>query len=133
MILESNKVIVDGSIKSVFDFLKDTNNIFHLLPQDKISDWKSANLSCSFKVQGGIIISFLQERVEEPTKIFLRSGEKVPFKFTLVIFLEEKGDKTEGYLQFDGEVNYFLKMMVEGPLKHLFNTMAENLKAHYQK
>jgi hypothetical protein len=133
MILESNKVIVDCSIKSVFDFLKDTNNIFHLLPQDKISDWKSANLSCSFKVQGGVIISFLQERVEEPTKIFLRSGEKVPFKFTLVIFLEEKGDKTEGYLQFDGEVNYFLKMMVEGPLKHLFNTMAENLKAHYQK
>ena len=133
MILESNKVIVESPIKSVFDFLSDTNNILHLLPQDKISDWKSDNLSCSFKVQGGIIISFLQDRVEEPTKIFLKSGEKVPFKFTLAIFLEEKGDKTEGYLKFDGDVNYFLKMMVEGPLKHLFNTMAENLKTHYEK
>ena len=67
--------------------MSDTNNILHLLPQDKISDWKSDKLSCSFKVQGGIIISFLQESVDEPTRIYLKSGEKVPFKFTLTVFI----------------------------------------------
>ncbi|MES2588350.1 MAG: SRPBCC domain-containing protein [Bacteroidota bacterium] len=131
MIIESNKVTVNAPIQTVFDFLKDTNNINYLLPQDKITDWKSDELSCSFKVQGGIIISFLQDRIEEPTRIFLKSGEKVPFKFTLTVFFEDKGDKTEGYLKFDGDVNMFLKMMIEGPLTHLFNTMADNLTKHF--
>ncbi|MFN5416055.1 MAG: SRPBCC domain-containing protein [Flavobacteriia bacterium] len=131
MVIESNKVIVNQNIQTVFDFLKDTNNIVELLPQDKISDWKSDELNCSFKVQGGIIISFEQVNLEEPTKIFLKSGQKAPFPFTLTIFLEEKGTETEGFLKFDGEVNMFLKMMVQGPLEHLFNFMSDKLKAKY--
>lgn len=131
MVIESNKVIVNQNIQTVFDFLKDTNNIVELLPQDKISDWKSDELNCSFKVQGGIIISFEQVNLEEPTKIFLKSGQKAPFPFTLTIFLEEKGNETEGFLKFDGEVNMFLKMMVQGPLEHLFNFMSDKLKAKY--
>lgn len=133
MVLESNKVVVNKDIQSVFDFLKDTNNIFHLLPQDKISDWKSDELSCSFKVQGGIIISFEQTSLEEPTKILLNSGEKSPFPFTLTVLLEETGNQTQGFLRFDGEVNMFLKMMIQGPLEHLFNFMSEKLKEYYEK
>lgn len=133
MVLESNKVVVNKDIQSVFDFLKDTNNIFHLLPQDKISDWKSDDKSCSFKVQGGIIISFEQTSLEEPTKILLNSGEKSPFPFTLEILLEEKENQTEGFLRFDGEVNMFLKMMIQGPLENLFNFMTEKMKEYYEK
>jgi carbon monoxide dehydrogenase subunit G len=131
MIIESKKVLVNKDVNSVFEFLKDTNNIKHLMPHDKISDWKSDELSCSFKVQGGIIISFNQQGFEEPNKIFLASGVKSPFPFKLTIFFEAKENKTEGYLKFDGEVNYFLKMMIEGPLTHLFNSMSEKLQAHY--
>lgn len=132
MIIESNKVTVNKDIQTVFSYLKDTNNIKDLMPLDKINDWKSDELSCSFKVQGGITISFNQEGFEEPKKIFLKSGQKSPFPFNLTIFMEAKDNQTEGYLKFDGEVNYFLKMMVEGPMTHLFNTMAENLKKHYE-
>lgn len=131
MVIESNKVVVNQKINNVFDFLKDTNNIYHLLPQDKVSDWKSDALSCSFKVQGGITISFEQTSVEEPNKIYLKSGEKAPFPFTLTLFLEEKGNQTEGFLKFDGEVNVFLKMMVQTPLENLFNYMSERLKKHF--
>lgn len=131
MIIESNKVIVNKDIQSVFAFLKDTNNIQHLMPHDKISDWKSDELSCSFKVQGGIIISFNQIGIEEPTKIFLQSGTKSPFPFKLTIHFEAKENKTEGFLLFDGEVNYFLKMMIESPLTHLFNSMSVKLQAYY--
>ncbi len=131
MVIESNKVIVNQNIQTVFDFLKDTNNIVELLPQDKISDWKSDELNCSFKVQGGIIISFEQVNLEEPTKIFLKSGQKAPFPFTLTLSLEEKVSETEGFLKFEGEVNMFLKMMVQGPLEHLFNFMSDKLKAKY--
>lgn len=131
MVIESNKVIVNQNIQTVFDFLKDTNNIVELLPQDKISDWKSDELNCAFKVQGGIIISFEQVSLEEPTKIFLKSGQKAPFPFTLTLSLEEKGSETEGFLRFEGEVNMFLKMMVQGPLEHLFNFMSDKLKTKY--
>lgn len=131
MILESNKVTVNQKIDVVFEFLKDTNNILHLLPQDKISDWKSDEVSCSFKVQGGVIISFEQVNLEKPTKIFLKSGEKSPFPFTLTIHLEGKANQTEGFLKFDGELNMFLKMMVQAPLENLFNFMSEKLKEYY--
>lgn len=133
MTIESNKVIIKKSIQDVFDFLKDTNNIYQLLPKNKVSDWKSDSLSCSFKVQGGIVISFLQTNVENPNRIFFKSGEKAPFPFTLTIFLEEKNNQTEGFLKFDGEVNYFLKMMIENPLKNLFNFMSESLQQHFDQ
>jgi hypothetical protein len=131
MIIESNKVIVNKDINTVFAFLKDSNNIQHLMPLDKISNWKSDESSCSFKVQGGIIISFSQLGFEEPKKIFLVSEKKSPFPFKLTIFFKQKQEKTEGYLLFDGEVNYFLKMMIEVPLTHLFNSMTEKLQTYY--
>jgi len=131
MIIESNKVTVNAKIEEVFAYLKDTNHIYELMPQDKISDWKSDELSCSFKVQGGIIISFVQTSFEEPVRIDLKSGEKAPFPFLLTIFLEARDQKTNGYLKFEGEVNMFLKMMVEAPLTNLFNYMSQKLEQKY--
>ena len=64
--------------------------------------------------------------------IFLKSGEKSPFPFKLTIFLSEKeSTRTEGYIEFDGEVNAFLKMMVEKPLLSLFNYMSNKLDKHF--
>ena len=40
-------------------------------------------------------------------------------------------EKTEGYIEFDGEVNAFLKMMVEKPLLNLFNYMANKLSQQF--
>jgi carbon monoxide dehydrogenase subunit G len=133
MKIESKKELVNQSIQIVFDFLKDTRNIYELLPQDKISDWKADELSCSFKVQGGIVISFVQTSVESPTTICLKSGEKAPFPFTLTVNLVQIGEnQTEGKLFFDGEVNMFLKMLVEAPLTNLFDFMTNKLKEKFQ-
>ena len=134
MVIESKKVTVHQSVSEVFDFLKDTNNILELMPQDKISDWKSDETSCSFKVQGGIIISFVQVETTAPYRILLKSGERAPFPFTLTITLEEKdGHHTKGFLRFEGEVNMFLKMMSQGPLENLFNFMSEKLRERYAR
>lgn len=132
MKIKSKLVSVNAGISEIFTFLKDTRNIYHLLPEDKISDWKADELSCSFKVQGGIMIPFQQTGLEEPTRIFLKSGERAPFKFDLTVFLEDKGSTTEGYLLFDADVNMFLKMMIEAPLENLFNLMAEQLKEQFE-
>lgn len=132
--IESAHVEINKSTQFVFDFVKDFNNIKQLLPQDKISDWRSDFDQCSFKIQNAAIIPLVKESVIEPTTINIVSGEKTPFPFTLVItFKELETDKTEVYLNFDGEINAFLKMMVMKPLTSLFNYMADELKVVCEK
>jgi hypothetical protein len=133
MQLTSQKVIVHASQVSVLDFLKDCRNLIHLLPQDQISDFKATIKECSFKVQGGITISLIKDEKEELDKLFMHSGEKSPFPFQLIIHAIDHGASTEGYIEFQGEVNVFLKMMVEKPLLALFNIMSERLRDHFLK
>lgn len=132
MEIKSNKVQVAASQKEVFDFLIDMNNIIHLLPQDKISDFKSSDTDCSFKVQGGVIISLVHDGVNDNAEIFMVSGEKSPFPFKLTIHIADQEQQSTGYIHFDGEVNPFLKMMVTKPLTTLFNYMSDKIKSHFE-
>ena len=132
MELNSNKVIVKASKVDIIAFLSNAENIWHLLPQDKVSDFKSTAADCSFKVQGGITISLIEKGAND-NQLFLESGEKSPFPFKLTIELSDVAEGTEGFIHFDGEVNMFLKMMVEKPLLSLFNYMSERLKKHYEQ
>ena len=129
----SNTVQVNATQKEVFDFLKDSNNLIHLLPQKNISDFESTSEMCSFKVQGGVIISLIQDGDDGMDKVFMKSGEKSPFPFRLSINIKPVGNTSEGNIHFDGEVNMFLKMMVEKPLTNLFNYMSQKLHEHFKK
>ena len=133
MIIDSNKVQVNGTPQEVFDFMLDMNNILLLLPEDKISDFKSTSKDCSFKVQGGVIISLIQIGTEGTEKILMKSGEGTPFTFNLTVHIADANGLSEGYIHFDGEVNAFLKMMVQKPLTNLFNYMSDKLKSQFQK
>ncbi|MEZ4936546.1 MAG: hypothetical protein R2799_03035 [Crocinitomicaceae bacterium] len=129
MKIESEKVVVSASRETVFSYVSDMNNIINLLPQDKVSEWQSTQNDCSFKVQNTATISLVKESEEAPGKLFMKSGEKSPFPFTLTIFITEmEGGECEGFIEFDGKVNTFLKMMVEKPLTNLFNYMSNKLK-----
>lgn len=131
MTIKGNTVHVEANRQEIFDFLSDSNNMIHLLPQDKISDFKSTDDMCSFKVQGGVTISLIQDGADGLDILFMKSGEKSPFPFKLGINMKEIEGQTEGFIQFDGEVNAFLKMMVERPLTSLFNYMSDQLKEHF--
>ena len=131
MILTGDKVSVGANRSNIIEFLTKPSNLEHLLPMDKVKDFISDESSCSFKVQGGFIISLVQDGSEEG-KVFLKSGEKSPFPFKLTIHLvEQEGNKTEGQIEFDGEVNAFMKMMVEKPLLSLFNYMSNKLGKYF--
>ncbi len=131
MKINSETVLVSATQKEVFDFLKDANNILHLLPQDKITDFKATVDQCSFKVQGGVIISLVHDGEEGMHKLYMKSGEKSPFPFRLTIHTVQQGEDTKGQIEFDGEVNMFLKMMVEKPLTNLFNYMSNKLQERF--
>ncbi|MFT4602415.1 MAG: hypothetical protein ACI857_002601 [Arenicella sp.] len=134
--ITSKKEIINASSKEVFEFLCDFNNIKELLPQDKISEWTSTVDDCSFKIQGAAIIPLIKKTVEPTSKINIVSGEKAPFSFTLVVHLIEldggDGNSCEGHLQFEGDINAFLKMMVVKPLTNLFDYMAHKLQKKFE-
>ncbi len=132
MILKSTTVLIDANQETIFSFLSDSCNLVHILPKENISDWKANSTECSFKVQGGVIISLIQDGFEDKSKIFMKSGEKSPFPFKLTLHLEKIENQTQGYIEFDGELNKFLKMVVEKPLTNLFNYMSEKLKTHFE-
>ncbi len=133
MVINSTKVIVKAEISEIHSFLNEPANIIHLLPQDKVEEFKATDTQCSFKIQGGVVISLINLQEDNPQKIAMKSGEKSPFPFTLDVLIEEQGDHTQGYIKFDGEVNMFLKMMVEKPLTNLFNYMSEQLAKRYEE
>jgi carbon monoxide dehydrogenase subunit G len=132
MVIESTKVHVQASPATVTAFLSNAENIIHLLPQDQITDWKATPSECSFKVQGGVLISLVQNGTDGEDKIRLKSGAKSPFPFQLTLHVIAKGEETEGYIVFDGEVNAFLKMLVQKPLTALFEMMSQNLMLHFK-
>lgn len=127
----SEEVEIQATPTDVLDFISVSSNIEKLLPQDKISDFTSNENSCSFKVQGGIIISLILSG-RESNKLFLKSGEKSPFPFNLTIHAQSTTTGgCKGHIEFNGEVNAFLKMMVEKPLSALFNYMSKKMEEQF--
>lgn len=131
MKIESNKSTVNAPKEEVFKFLSNTENLGKLLPQNEVKDFKGTEKECSFKVQGGITISLVQDELNPSNEIKMVSGEKSPFPFKLSVHLADSDGKTEGFIAFDGEVNAFLKMMVKKPLTNLFNHMTNELKDNF--
>ena len=125
--IESKHVEVRNTQKEVFDFLGDLNNFKLLLPQDKISNWVSDQKSCSFKVNGMATISLILESSKPNNNHHIVSGPESPFPFTLDVIIDEKGNDSIAYNKFAGDINPFLKMMVEKPLTNLFNYIADRL------
>jgi carbon monoxide dehydrogenase subunit G len=127
--IESKHVQINKSAQALYDFLQDMNNFQQLLPQDRISEWKSDGTSCSFKVQGAATIGLRLDGGTAPSHVRLKATERSPFPFTLDVHLKETDGVTEAWQVFNGEINAFIKMMVEKPLTNLFDHIADRMKA----
>jgi len=129
--IESKKVNIKTEKQNVVAFLKDMNNIEKLLPEGKYSEWKSSTTSCSFKIQNAYTI-VLDFHSEEPDgSIIYKSGEGSPLAFTLTSHVNDGNGDSEGYMVCNADINPFLKMVVQGPLKNLFDYMAEKLVSQF--
>jgi carbon monoxide dehydrogenase subunit G len=128
-IIESKRVQIAKPAAELYTFLQDMNNFQQLLPQDRISDWKSDGRSCSFKVQGAATIGLELVGGEAPGHVVMKATDRSPFPFTLDVFLNEEGGVTTAWQEFKGDINPFIKMMVEKPLKNLFDHIADKMKA----
>ncbi|MGY6561309.1 MAG: hypothetical protein ACXITV_04325 [Luteibaculaceae bacterium] len=130
--IESKKVLVKATDKEIYDFLINLENFFELLPQDKISDWQATATECVFKVSGAVTVSLQHKELTAYNKIVLSGNEKAPFSYELHIFLEQQSDgSTLAWQVVKADINPFMKMMVEKPLKNLFDFVADKLAERF--
>ena len=126
--IDSKEVEIAKPAQELYDFVKDMNNFQQLLPQERISEWKSDGASCSFKVQGAATIGLQLDGGTPPNLLKLKATERSPFPFTLDVHLKEDGGVTKVSQVFEADLNPFIKMMVEKPLKNLFDHIADRMK-----
>ena len=125
--IESKKVEIDKPRSAVIDYAADLNNFEKLLPQDRISDFTSDGESCSFKIQGLSKIGLkLEEKSEGGLKI---KSTDSPFSFVIDVFVNEKNEGVEAYQLVNLDLNPMMKMMVEKPLRNLFDHIADRLQS----
>ena len=127
MRIESKHVQINKPASELHAFLQDMNNFQQLLPEGKISEWEADTDSCSFKVQGAATIGLKLVRGASPTHVKMVSTDRSPFPFTLDVHLAEVEKITDAYQVFDADLNTMLKMMVEKPLKNLFDHIADKM------
>lgn len=125
--IESKQVAINKPAQELYSYLNDMNNFLDLLPQDRISDWKSDGTSCSFKVQGAATIGLKLDGGEAPHLLRMKATEKSPFPFSLDVHLNEANGITTAWQEFKADLNPFIKVMVEKPLKNLFDHIADRL------
>ena len=128
MKITSEKQIVNYSPQKIFSFISDFQNFEALLPADKIENYTYTEESCSFRIKGMSDLGLTISEKDEPGKISYVSTGGKPFPFRMDVIIQDLGDnKSEVYIDFDGEINSFMKMMVEKPLTNFFNMLVTKL------
>ena len=125
--IESKKVTVDRPLKEVREYTRDLNNFQHLLPKDRISEFQSDGDSCSFKIKGLSKIGLRIDEVQD-NLIKLKSTD-APFSFDIHVHLQDLDQKVEAYQIVNLDLNPMMKMMVEKPLRNLFDHIADRLRS----
>jgi ribosome-associated toxin RatA of RatAB toxin-antitoxin module len=127
MNLESPKVTVEKSAEYLFTALSDVKNFEKLMP-DNIA---------KFEVLGDDIFNFglkgmpeiklrLKEGVPHSKVNLAAASDKLPF--TLTANLDAVSDNaTAVQLNFDGDFNPMMAMMIKGPITKFIETLAQNM------
>ena len=128
MKIETNHQTINASQEEIYNFLMDMNNFEQLFPQDKIENWESTEETCTMKIKSMGALGLKRVASTANSLIYLDSYGKTPFKFTLNIFISEKeNDSCVAHLEFEGDINPFMKMMIEKPLTEFFNSLVKRV------
>ena len=127
MKLESNKVTVQKSPEELFNFLTVVSNYESIMP-DEVSTFKAYEDEFKFGLKS---LPEVKLRIEETTpnnRIVLKSaGGKIDFQ--LVGSIEDMGDgKSAVQMNFEGEFNAMMAMMVKKPLTQFINDLVAKIE-----
>jgi ribosome-associated toxin RatA of RatAB toxin-antitoxin module len=127
MNLESPKVTVENSAEYLFNALSDVKSYEKLMP-DNIA---------KFEVLGDDIFNFglkgmpeiklkMKDKTPHSKVILAAASDKLPF--TLTANIDTLSDTSSVVqLQFEGEFNPMMAMMIKGPISKFIETLAQNM------
>lgn len=127
MNLESPKVTVEKSSQELFDLLSDVKNFEKLMPDNIAKFEVTAEDSFIFGLKGMPEIKLKMKEKVAPNKIVLgAASDKLPF--TLVANIDTISEQSSDVkLDFEGEFNAMMAMMVKGPISKFIETLANNM------
>ena len=127
MNLESPKVTVEKSAEELFNSLSDVKNFETLMPDNIAKFEVTGNDSFIFGLKGMPEIKLKMKEKIAPNKIILgAASDKIPF--TLIANIESISDSSSSVkLDFEGEFNAMMAMMVKGPISKFIETLAGNM------
>lgn len=127
MNLESPKVNVEKSAEYIFNALTDVKNFEKLMP-DNIAKFEVLDENAFiFGLKGMPEIKLKMKEKVAPNKIVLgAASDKLPFTLTAHI-LSVAENSSEVKLDFEGEFNAMMAMMIKGPISKFIETLAQNM------
>lgn len=126
MNINSDKVVVNKSKNEVIAFLTSVENYRKLMPEDTKFEVLGDDIFL-FALKGMPEIKLKLKEQTEDTVVLGAASDKLPF--TLTANLNEiDSNTTEAQLQFDGQFNPMMAMMVKGPITKFVAQLISNLK-----
>lgn len=128
MKLESKIGKIVSSDEQVYNYLTDFNNFKNLVPEDKISDWKSDETSCSFSVNpiGKTGIKLLEKDPYKLIKLTSLDDDRFNFTFWVQLKKLEEND-TRIKLTLEADMNPMIQMMAKKPLQEFLDKLVDQL------
>ena len=128
MEITAPKQSLNKSAQSIFEVLSDLKNVEQLMPEDLEHFEMTDEDSFFFVLKGMPKIYLMRGDAEAPARLILRSARE-NFDFQIALHLEDTGPETcDATLDFQGEFNVMMAMMIKSPITNLIHTMADNLQ-----
>jgi ribosome-associated toxin RatA of RatAB toxin-antitoxin module len=127
MNLESTKVTVQKSAQELFNLLSDVKNFEKLMPENIAKFEVIGDDAFIFGLKGMPEIKLKMKEQVAPTKIVLgAASDKLPF--TLVANIDAVSQTSSDVkLDFEGDFNPMMAMMIKGPIGKFIETLAGNM------
>ena len=127
MNLESPKVSVQKSAQDLFDSLSDVRNFEKLMPENIAKFEVIGEDAFIFGLKGMPEIKLKMKEKIAPNKIVLgAASDKLPF--TLIANIDAVSENASDVkLDFEGDFNPMMAMMIKGPIGKFIETLASNM------
>nr|WP_315153210.1 SRPBCC family protein [uncultured Flavobacterium sp.] len=127
MNLESPKVTVSKSAQELFDLLTDVRNFEKLMPENIAKFEVIGEDAFIFGLKGMPEIKLKMKEKVAPNKVVLgAASDKLPFTLTAGIDAVSEAS-SEVKLDFEGDFNPMMAMMIKGPIGKFIETLATNM------
>tara|TARA_R110002051_G_scaffold100694_1_gene171078 strand:- start:353 stop:745 length:393 start_codon:yes stop_codon:yes gene_type:complete len=127
MHIETPKKTIEKSAKEVYDFLLDIKNFEKLMP-DNISKFEVLGEDKFLFALKGMpeIVLKLKDKSPYDKVVLGAASDKLPFTLTAdIVSLGE--NQSDVVLNFEGEFNAMMAMMIKTPITNFMGTLSDNL------